>query len=349
MLHFESDYLEGAHPEILKRLAETNMEQTPGYGADPFCRSAEEKILAACGCPDGEVFFMEGGTQTNETVISACLRSYEGVIASPTAHIATHEAGAVEHGGHKVLVCTRQETDGPAPADDKISAEDIDRLCRLFGEDANHEHEVYPGMVYISHPTEYGALYKKEELRAIHEVCRRRHLFLYLDGARLGHALASPENDLTLKEITSLTDAFYIGGTKVGALFGEALVFPEKGRIPHFYTITKQHGAMMAKGRILGIQFDVLFTDGLYEKISRNAIRTAMKLKAGLAEKGYEFYRDSPTNQQMIVVTKEQAGRLKQKAGFGFMQTLDEERIVIRFCTSWATKEEAVDELLALL
>jgi threonine aldolase len=341
MQHFDSDYMEGACPEILKRLVETNLEKTPGYGTDPYSEQAKKKIRKACGRPDAEIFFLIGGTQTNETVITSLLRPYEGVIAAETGHVNTHEAGAIEHGGHKVLTVK--------PENGKVTAGSVRALYEKFENDANHEHEVRPGMVYLSHPTEYGTLYTKAELKELHDVCREYGMFLFLDGARLGYGLTAPGTDVFLPDIAALTDVFYIGGTKVGALFGEAVVFPTPGLIPHFFTLTKQHGALLAKGRITGLQFDTLFTDDLYFRISRHAVDMAMKIRKGLESRGYRIYIDSPTNQQFTVVTKKKAEELSKNVTYGFMEELDEEHIVIRFCTSWATREEDVDELLKLL
>ena len=341
MQQFVSDYMEGAHPKILEKLLETNMEKTDGYGLDPYSESAREKIRKAVGAPEAEIYFLAGGTQTNETVISSVLRPYEGVIAADTGHVNTHEAGAIEHGGHKVLTIAGEEG--------RLSAEKIRLWAEKFLSDANHEHEVAPGMVYISHPTEYGTLYTKEELTKIREVCLHYGMKLFLDGARLGYGLAAEGTDLSLKDIAALTDVLYIGGTKVGALFGEAVVFPKPGLVPHFYTITKQHGAMLAKGRITGIQFDVLFTDDLYEKIGAHAVRLARRIREALLKKGYELYIDSPTNQIFPIVTKEKAKALEEQVQYSFMEELDDGRLVIRFCTSWATRPEDVEELVRLL
>lgn len=340
-LFFNCDYMEGAHPAILKRLMETNMEHTFGYGSDPYCESAEKKILKACGCPDGEVHFLVGGTQTNATVIASLLKPYEGVVAADTGHVSLHEAGAIEYTGHKVL--TIPGRDGKLQADDLMAY-----LQKYYGDDS-WEHMVIPGMVYISHPTEFGTLYTKAELKAIKEVCAEYDLPLYLDGARLGYGLMAEKTDVTLSDIANLCDIFYIGGTKVGALFGEAVVIPQKGKMPHFFTMIKQHGALLAKRRLLGIQFDTLFTDGLYFDISAHAIKMAMKLKAALLEKGYTLYLDSPTNQQFVVLENEKKEELLQKIHFEFWEELDENHTVMRFCTSWATKEEEVDALIALL
>lgn len=341
MQQFVSDYMEGAHPMILKKLMETNMEKTDGYGLDPYTESAKEKIRLAADAPDAEIYFLIGGTQTNETVISSVLRPYEGVLSADTGHVNTHEAGAIEHGGHKVLTIAGREG--------KLSAESIRLWMEKFLADANHEHEVAPGMVYLSHPTEYGTLYSREELEAIRNVCLKYDLKLFLDGARLGYALGAEGTDLSLKDIAALTDVFYIGGTKVGALFGEAVVFPKPGLVPHFYTITKQHGAMLAKGRITGLQFDVLFTDRLYLQLGAHAVRQAARIREALLKKGYELYIDSPTNQIFPIVSKEKAEELKKQVQYGFMEELEDGRLVIRFCTSWATRPEDVDELIRII
>ncbi len=340
-LYFASDYMEGAHPAIMQKLMETNLEKTIGYGLDPYTEDAKEKIRKACGAPDAEVFLLVGGTQTNATVIDALLKSYQGVVAAKTGHIATHESGAIEFGGHKVL--TLPEKDG------KISAAQIEKLVKDFYDDANFEHMVMPGMVYISQPTEYGTLYSKQELTAISKVCRQNHLPLYVDGARLAYALASKENDVTLEDLAALCDAFYIGGTKCGALFGEAVVIPQKGLIPHFFTIIKQHGALLAKGRIAGIQFGELFTDGLYERIGKPAIDAAEQIKAALKKFGYELYLDTPTNQIFCIVSNDVMKKIAQNVEFGFWEKYDDTHSVIRFATSWATTVEDTQKLIQLL
>ncbi|MBF4692508.1 threonine aldolase family protein [Fusibacter ferrireducens] len=341
MQHFESDYLEGAHPLILKRLMETNMEKTPGYGCDAYCESAKSKIREACNCEHAEIHFLVGGTQTNATVIKALLRPYEGVLAADTGHISTHEAGAIEAGGHKVL--TLPQTLG------KINAEAAERYIELFFKDANHDHMVRPGMIYISHPTEYGTLYTKNELERLNQVCKKYKIPLFLDGARLGYGLMAKQTDVTLEVIAKNCDVFYIGGTKVGALFGEAVVITKPDLTNHFFTMIKQQGALLAKGRLLGIQFDTLFTDQLYFDISRHAIEMAEKLKQGFALKGYEFYFESPTNQQFIVLNNAKMAQLSEKVSFGFWETLDDEHTVVRFATSWATKATDIDALFELI
>ena len=341
MLYFENDYSEGAHEEVLKRLTETNMEQLPGYGTDRYTLSAKEKICAACGCPDAEVYFLTGGTQTNQIVISSMLDSHEGVVAAETGHVGTHEAGAIEWTGHKVL--TLPQTDG------KISASDLEEYLSTFYGDENHEHMVFPGMVYISHPTEYGTLYTKGELAELSAVCSEYRIPLYLDGARLGYALAATDTDVTLEDVAEYCDVFYIGGTKVGALCGEAVVFPKENTPLHFVTKVKQRGALLAKGRLTGVQFDALFTDDLYLKIGENAIDTANELKRVLREKGYEFFIDSPTNQIFVVLEDAQIERLKEYVVFSYWEKKDDTHTVVRFATSWATKMGDVKKLAALL
>ncbi|MBQ1241014.1 MAG: low specificity L-threonine aldolase, partial [Lachnospiraceae bacterium] len=296
MLNFGCDYLEGAHEKILARFIETNMEKEPGYGADKYTISAKKRILDACECPDGEVFLLVGGTQTNSTVIDAYLNNYQGVIAAPTGHIACHESGAIESCGHKVLTIPQHLG--------KIDAGELKEFLVNFYADETYEHQVIPGMVYISHPTEYGTLYTKAELEAIYTICKEYEMPLFVDGARLGYGLAADDTDVTLPDLAKLCDAFYIGGTKVGALCGEAVVFTKKAP-KFFFTTVKQHGALLAKGRLVGIQFDTLFTDDLYMEISKHAIHLANILKAGVLAKGYKLLLDSPTNQQFIIVDNE--------------------------------------------
>ena len=340
-LFFASDYMEGAHPAILEKLTETNLEKTVGYGFDPYCESARKKIREACQAPKAAVHFLVGGTQTNATVIDALLRSYQGVIAADTGHISTHEAGAIELGGHKVLTLPHQLG--------KLRAEDIRRYMEQFFADENHEHEVMPAMVYVSQPTEYGTLYSRQELEEIRRVCLDYSLKLYVDGARLAYALSCRENDLLLPDLARLTDAFYIGGTKCGALFGEAVVLPDPDLIPGFFTIIKQHGALLAKGRLLGIQFETLFTDDLYLKIGQNAIQMADRIRAALDEKGYRQYYVTPTNQIFVVLNQAQIDRFSKLVEYGFWEKTDEEHTVVRFATSWATTPEDTEALIRLL
>lgn len=340
-LNFASDYLEGAHPAILQRLMETNLLKTPGYGVDEISEAAREKIRKACEAPEAEVHFLVGGTQANATMIDAFLRGYQGVIAAETGHINVHESGAIEAGGHKVL--------GLPQKDGKVSADTIRSYLENFYADESYEHMVIPGMVYLSQPTEYGTLYTKAELTAIKEVCKKYNLPLYIDGARLAYALACPENDVTLLELAKLCDAFYIGGTKCGALFGEAVVIPKKGSIPHLFTTIKQHGALLAKGRIASLQFDVMFTDGLYEKMGENGIRLADHIRQELLNKGYTLAFPSPTNQIFVLFEKKKVQELSDKVILSFWEDTDEEHSIMRICTSWATKAEDVEALLKVL
>lgn len=341
MVSFECDYTQGAHEKVLKRLVETNLESVPGYGMDPYCASAKEKIREACGCPDAEIFFLTGGTQTNRIVIDSMLNKYEGVVAAVTGHVSSHEAGAIEASGHKILTLPHH--------DGKIDAKELKKCLQAFWADGNYEHMVFPGMVYISHPTELGTLYTHQELEDISAVCREYKIPLYMDGARLGYGLMSSETDVTLPDIARFCDVFYIGGTKVGALCGEAVVFTRKNMPPHFVTTVKQNGALLAKGRLLGIQFDALFTDGLYQEIGRHAIEMAELLKKGFHEKGYRFFLESPTNQQFLIVENEKMKSLEKKVRFSFWDRYDDNHTVIRFVTSWGTRPEDVEELMKLL
>ena len=341
MLSFASDYTEGACEEILQKLAETNRESLPGYGMDRYCQSAARKIQEATGCPEAEVYFLVGGTQTNAVVISSILAPYEGVVAAQTGHVSIHEAGAIEYTGHKVLQLP--EKDG------KIDPADLQEYLQNFEADANNDHMVFPGMVYISHPTEYGTLYTKEELKALRRVCEEYQLPLFLDGARLGYGLCAPGTDVTLADLAELCDVFYIGGTKVGALFGEAVVFPKKNTVPGFFTLMKQQGAVLAKGRLLGIQFDTLFTENLYLKISAHAIEMAMRIKELLTEHGCPLYINSPTNQQFVVLNAAQREALKDRVSCETWEELENGAAAVRFASSWATKSEDVEELGRIL
>ncbi len=341
MISFTCDYNEGAHPAILERLVATNFIQQPGYGADSFTASAKARIREAVGCPQAEVFLLTGGTQTNSTVIATMLRDYQGVVAAQTGHIAVHEAGAVEYTGHKVLTLPQREG--------KMSAQDLKNYLKGYYADGSYDHMVFPGMVYISFPTEYGTLYSKKELTDIYAVCQEYSLPLFVDGARLGYGLMSPACDITIKDLARLCDVFTIGGTKVGALCGEAVVFPSGKAPEHFFTMVKQHGALVAKGRLLGVQFDTLFTDGLYFKIAQGAIDLAMQLKKLFLDKGYELFLDSPTNQQFIILTPAAAKALEGKVAYEVWETLPDGRKVVRFATSWATTPEQIAQLSALL
>lgn len=341
MLYFENDYSEGAHPKILQRLMDTNMEHLSGYGSDRYTTLAKDKIRKLCNCPEAEIYFLVGGTQTNQTVIDSVLRSFEGVIAAETGHVSVHEAGAIEFTGHKVL--TLPQHDG------KLCARELEAYMETFLGDDSHEHMVFPGMVYISHPTEYGTLYTKDELKEFSQVCRHFKLPLYIDGARLITGLACPENELSLPDIADLCDVFYIGGTKAGALCGEAVVFTKNNTPAHFLTQIKQHGALLAKGRLCGVQFDALFTDELYKETGRNAIETAALLREGLRQKGYTFYNSSPTNQLFLVMENSRLEELKNHVVYSFWEKADDTHTVIRFATSWATSREDVEKLLSLL
>ena len=368
-LFFASDYMEGAHPLILKRLMETNLVHSAGYGTDEFSESARAKIRKACNAPDADIHFLVGGTQANATVIKSILRPYQGVIAAETGHVSTHEAGAIEAGGHKVITLPHKNG--------KLDADSIERCIQGYWDDANHEHMVMPGLVYISQPTEFGTLYSLEELTKISEICHRRNVPLYVDGARLAYALACPQNDVTLPDLARLCDAFYIGGTKCGALFGEAVVLPRHDFIPHFFTLIKQNGALLAKGRIAGIQFETLFTEVsagsgkvsaegvsaavsssetsseetclLYEMVGQNAIAAADRIRAALVQKGYEISFECPTNQLFITVDDTQKERLEALLELSFWEKLPDGRTVLRICTSWATDMKDVDQLIDIL
>ena len=340
MLYFINDYSEGAAAEILDKMLESNLSKQSGYGSDEFCLSAKEKIKKAINA-DAEIFFVSGGTQANKIVIASILKNYEGVIAADTGHISVHEAGAIENTGHKVI--------GLKSKNGKIDADAIRKYCSEFYADVNHEHMVYPGMVYLSQPTEYGSIYLKKELESIGEICKEYKMPLFIDGARLAYALGSCECDTDLADIAGLCDVFYIGGTKCGALIGEAIVFKNKELCKHFFTNMKLFGGVLAKGRFLGIQFDTLFTDNLYKRLGKSGVDAAMKIKKALLQKGYELYIDSPTNQQFIVVDDALRERLSKDVAFGFMETLENGKHVIRFCTSWATNDEDVERLIDVL
>ncbi len=341
MLHFDTDYMEGAHPELMRRLTETNLQHTVGYGFDPYSEKARQLIREACQAPQALVQFLVGGTQTNAVVIDALLRRHEGVLAAETAHINVHESGAIEFCGHKVL--TLPSLQG------KVCAADVERYITDFYRDETYEHMVAPGMLYITQPTEYGTLYSLAELEELSLICRNHDIPLYLDGARLGYALASEAADFTLHDISRLCDAFYIGGTKVGALFGEAVVAPDPNRLPHFFTQVKQHGALMAKGRLQGIQFATLFTDNLYYSIARHANKLAMQLRQAFVECGCKIAVDSPTNQQFVTLPNPLMDRLLQSATFELWGPRGERETTVRFVTSWATDEADVEAFITLL
>ena len=342
MIALENDYSEGAHPQILKQLTEINLEQNSGYCCDRYCKSAAEKIKQACACPDAEVFFLVGGTQANQVVIDTMLAPYEGVVSAQTGHVNSHEAGAIEFTGHKVLEIPQHEG--------KIFASELKEFAAHFWQDGNHEHMVFPGMVYISHPTEYGTLYSKKELEEIAQVCHEYKMPLYLDGARLAYGLAAPGTDINLPDIAQLCDVFYIGGTKCGAFFGEAVVFTKHNMPQYFVTRVKQHGALLAKGHILGIQFDTLFTDGLYFTLGAHAIRLAQVLRNGFIDAGFKLYIDSPTNQQFVELPDTILQKLTERGiVYRFWEKNAPDKTVVRFVTSWATKEENVEKLVSVV
>lgn len=338
MIRFNCDYNEGAHPRILDMLVKTNMEQTPGYGEDAYCAEAAKKIRELCKKEDAAVHFLVGGTQTNLTVIASILRPHQAVLCVKEGHVNVHETGAIEACGHKVMAIPGK--------DGKITGEQIREQYKLHWEDDSHEHMTQPKLVYISNPTELGTLYTKAELEAIRKACDDCNLYLFLDGARLGYGLMAEENDVTMEVLAENCDVFYIGGTKVGALFGEAVVISNKALQEDFRYIIKQKGGMLAKGRLLGIQFLELFKDGLYFEISAHAIRMAKILKNGLKELGYPFFVESGTNQQFIIVEDKKLEQIQKKYAYCYQERYDETRSVIRLCTSWATKEEDVYQLL---
>ena len=337
MISFDCDYNKGAHPEILKKLIDTNYETQPGYGFDEYTQSAKEKIKKACGGGDIEVEFLVGGTQTNMVVISTLLKDYQGVIAADTGHVSVHESGAIEYSGTKVISIPGEGG--------KLNPADVKAWVDNFYSDATYEHMVIPGMVYISQPTELGTLYSKAEMESLAEICRDRDMLLYVDGARLGYGLMSYESDMTLEDVAHIADVFYIGGTKVGALCGEAVVFTGGCKPEYFMTSIKKRGALLAKGRVLGAQFDALFTDDLYFKIGRHAIDMAEKVKEIIKEKGWDIYLLTPTNQQFVLFDERQMEEVGAKVGFDRWAPYDESRTIVRFATSWATTEEEIEAL----
>jgi threonine aldolase len=340
MISFESDYNNGCHEAILKRLLETNNEPATGYGLDSYSLAAKEKIRQACSCPEADVFFLVGGTQTNATVIDAMLRGYQGVLAVETGHINVHESGAIEWGGHKVL--TLPSHDG------RMDPLELAQWLHDFYADPTYDHMVFPGMVYITFATEMGTIYTLEQLQAIREICNRYELPLFVDGARLGYGLMADGCDVTLQQLAGLCDVFYIGGTKCGAYCGEAVVFPRHNAPAHFFTIVKQHGALLAKGRLLGVQFEALMQDGLYFKLAGHAVAQAMRLRDAFVAKGYTMYSDSPTNQQFVLL--DQAVIEVLEKNFVFEQWFPvADKMNCRFVTSWATTVEDVDALIAAI
>lgn len=341
MIHFDSDYMAGAHPEILEALVRTNLEHTAGYGNDPYTAEAKALIRKAVGVEDAQVFFLVGGTQTNATVIDGILARHEGVVAADSGHIAVHESGAIEASGHKVLTLPHHEG--------KLRAEEVERYIEDFYADETYPHMVAPGMVYISQPTEYGTIYSLAELEALGAVCRKHAIPLYIDGARLGYGLKAEGADFTLKDVARIADVFYIGGTKVGALFGEAVVVTNPKLLRNLFPLVKQHGALLAKGRLLGLQFGVLFRDGLYERIGEKAVKHAITIRESFRKAGYEVVIESPTNQQFLRLPNEGIDRLRQDMSFDYWGSRGEKESIVRFVTSWATTDEDIARLQELV
>ena len=341
MIYFNSDYTAGAHPRVMERLVETNLEHTVGYGNDQYTARAKVLIREEIGCADAEVMFLVGGTQTNATAIDGILARHEGVLAAESGHIAVHESGAIEASGHKVLTLPHH--------DGKVRAEDVEHFITEFSADETYPHMVAPGMLYISQPTEYGTVYTLEELEALSATCHKHNIPLYIDGARMGYALAAEGADFTLKDIARLADVFYIGGTKLGTLFGEALVITNRALLKNLFPLVKQHGALLAKGRLSGVQFEAMFTDGLYYAIGRHAVEQALRIREAFRAKGYEVVIESPTNQQFFRLPNEVIDRLREEASFDYWGARGETHSIVRFVTSWSTTAEDVDRLIELL
>lgn len=341
MIYFDSDYMAGAHPEVLKRLVDTNFEHTVGYGCDNYTVHAKELIRQACGCPNAQVALLVGGTQTNSVIIDGVLAHHEGVLAAESAHINVHEAGAIEATGHKVLMLPQHQG--------KVMADEVEAYISEFYRDDTYLHMVAPGMLYISFPTEFGTVYTLNELNALSKVCRKWHIPLFIDGARLGYGLAATGSDVTLKDIAQIADVFYIGGTKMGALMGEAVVVTNPSLLKNLTPLTKQHGALLAKGRLLGLQFEALFTDNLYMRIGRYAVELAMRLKDAFIAQGYEVVVDSPTNQQFFCLPNDLIDRLLESVSFEFWGPRGDTHSVVRFVTSWSTDSSFIDQLASLI
>lgn len=341
MISFECDYNNGAHPKVLENLIKYNEARTTPYGFDIFSERAKERIREACGMPDAQIFFLTGGTQTNATTIDSMLYQYEGVICVETGHINVHEAGAVEFTEHKIITLPGNQG--------KMDAKVLDKYLDDFMHDGNNAHAVYPGLVYITFPTELGTLYTAHELNDIYQVCKRYDIPLYIDGARLGYGLMAEDNDITLPFLAHHCDVFYIGGTKLGAWCGEAVVFTNRQAHKHFFSIQKQHGAVIAKGALIGLQFEALFTDNLYFDLARHANEMAMRMKRLFQQKGFEFYLDSPTNQQFIILPDALVEKLSQQVEFTHWGQTSGHRTICRFVTSWATTEEELQELEKIL
>ena len=342
MIYFDSDYTAGAHPEVLEALCVTNSEHTVGYGCDSYTESAKKLILSACGLTSARVYLLVGGTQTNATVIDGVLARHEGVLAAQSGHIAVHESGAIEACGHKVLTLPHYQG--------KVKAEDVSAFIDEFYRDETYEHMVAPGMLYISFPTEYGTVYTLKELEDLSAACHKADIPLYIDGARLAYGLATTEGDVTLRDIARLADLFYIGGTKVGALFGEAVVVTNPKLLHHFTPLIKQHGALMAKGRLLGVQFEALFRDGLYFEIGQKAVQQALAIKQAFVSRGYTAVVDSPTNQQFFLLPNALIDHLRSNnISFETWGTRGEEQTTVRFVTGWATTDKDIECLVNTL
>ena len=341
MIYFDTDYMAGAHPKVMERLLQTNAEQTVGYGNDPYTVRAKELVKRACSAPDARVYFLVGGTQTNSTVIDGVLERHEGVLAAESGHINVHESGAIEATGHKVL--TLPSYDG------KVKAEDVRNFISNFYSDDTYEHMVAPGMLYISFPTEYGTLYTLNELEDLSDACHSAGIPLFIDGARLGYGLAAEGNDVTLADIARLSDVFYIGGTKVGALFGEAVVITDPELMKRPVPLIKQHGALMAKGRLLGVQFEALFTDGLYHEIARGVVAKSIRIRDALVAAGYKVEVNSPTNQQFFRLPNDVVDRLKENVSFEMWGPRGEMESVVRFVTGWTTTDAEIDQLISYI
>ena len=341
MLHFDTDYMAGAHPEVLKRLVDTNHLQTVGYGSDEYTKHAAELIKTACGKPDARVYFLTGGTQTNATVIDGILAKHQGVLAAESGHISVHEAGAIEASGHKILTLPQHEG--------KVWASELKEYIDNFYSDDTYEHMVAPGMLYISYPTEYGTIYSYDELKEISDICHNADIPLYIDGARLAYGLAAENNSVTLKDIADLCDVFYIGGTKVGALFGEAVVITNPTLLHHFFPLIKQHGALLAKGRLLGVQFEALFESNLYEEIGMQVVNKALRIRNLFLSKGFKTVVNSPTNQQFIYLPNDIIDRLAKDVSFELWGPRGKEYTTVRFVTGWTTTESEIDLLESIL
>ena len=341
MISFECDYNNGAHPKVLENLVKYNHAKPTPYGFDEFSERAKARIREAIGMPEAQIFFLTGGTQTNATTIDSMLYQYEGVICVGSGHINVHEAGAVEFTEHKII--TIPDTNG------KMEARVLNKYLNDFMHDGNRDHAVHPGLVYITFPTELGTIYSARELEDIHKVCQDYNIPLYIDGARLGYGLMAEGCDISLPYLARHCDVFYIGGTKIGALCGEAVVFTNRPAHKHFFSIQKQHGAVIAKGALIGLQFEALFTDKLYFKLARHAIDMAMQMKQVFKDKGYDFWIDSPTNQQFIIMSDAKVDELSQHMEFTHWGPADSHHTICRFVTSWATSEEDIEELKRLL